>query len=213
MKKASSTDKYELVTEINMIPFIDVSLVLLIIFMVMTPFLVKEQIKINLPQTKSVNTPVDEHRLLQVDVTHDGTIYVDGENVKEDAVYDAIRDRLKDPDNQPVVIAADRDVAFEHVVAVMDAAKRCGAKRLGVSAKHEGGETRDKETSSDDASESKSSSRNVSAESPKRRSGTTAESSKRRSSGESVKSGKGESGSKKSTNTSKQRTRTTERER
>jgi len=138
MKTASSRDKYELVTEINMIPFIDVSLVLLIIFMVMTPFLVKEQIKIDLPHTKSVNTPVDEHRLLQVDVTRDGAIYVDGTSVTADGAYEAIRSRLTDAENQPVVIAADRDVAFEHVVVVMDAAKRCGAKRLGVSVKHDG---------------------------------------------------------------------------
>lgn len=138
MKTGSSNDKYQLVTEINMIPFIDVSLVLLIIFMVMTPFLVKEQIKINLPHTKSVNSTVDEHHLLQIDVTREGDIYVDGTRVKEDDVYEAIRSRLTDAENQPVVIAADREVAFEHVVVVMDAAKRCGAKRLGVSAKHDG---------------------------------------------------------------------------
>jgi biopolymer transport protein ExbD len=138
MKNRSSSDKYQLVTEINMIPFIDVSLVLLIIFMVLTPFLVKEQIKIDLPHTKSVNSPVDERRIVQVDVTRDGSIYVDGELVKEDDVYDAIHTRLTDPETQPVVIAADRDVSFEHVVVVMDAAKRCGAKRLGVSAKHDG---------------------------------------------------------------------------
>jgi len=138
VKTASSSDKYQLVTEINMIPFIDVALVLLIIFMVMTPFLVKEQIKIDLPRTKSVNTPVDTHHLLQIDVTHDGAIRVDGTPVTADGVYEAIRSRLTDAENQPVVIAADRDVAFEKVVVVMDAAKRCGAKRLGVSVKHDG---------------------------------------------------------------------------
>ena len=88
MKTASSSDKYQLVTEINMIPFIDVSLVLLIIFMVMTPILVKEQIKIDLPRTKSVNSPVDNQRLLQIDVTREGTIYVDGTTVAADDVYE-----------------------------------------------------------------------------------------------------------------------------
>ena len=120
-----------------MIPFIDIALVLLIIFMVMTPFLVKEQIKIDLPRTKSVNTPVDTHHLLQIDVASDGSIHVDGTSVAADGVYEAIRGRLTDAENQPVVIAADRGVAFEHVVVVMDAAKRCGAKRLGVSVKHD----------------------------------------------------------------------------
>jgi biopolymer transport protein ExbD len=136
VKTASSSDKYQLVTEINMIPFIDVSLVLLIIFMIMTPILVKEQIKINLPTTKSVHTPVDSRRLVQVEVTANGAIRVDGIPVTADGAYDAIRKRLTDPETQPVVISADRDVAFEKVVVAMDAAKRCGAKHLGVSVKH-----------------------------------------------------------------------------
>ncbi len=135
MKTASSSDKYQIVAEINMIPFIDITLVLLIIVMVMTPFLVKEQIKINLPATKSAHDPVDSKRLVQIDVTRDGVIRVDGTSVTDDGVYEAIRSRLTDPENQPVVIAADRDVPFEKVVVAMDAAKRCGAKRMGVSVK------------------------------------------------------------------------------
>ncbi len=118
-----------------MIPFIDITLVLLIIVMVMTPFLVKEQIKINLPATKSAHDPVDSRRLVQIDVTRDGAIRVDGTTVDEDGVYEAIHSKLTDPENQPVVIAADRDVPFEKVVVAMDAAKRCGAKRMGVSVK------------------------------------------------------------------------------
>lgn len=122
-----------------MIPFIDITLVLLIIVMVMTPFLVKEQIKINLPSTKSVHSPVDSNSLLQIDVTDDGSILVDGNRVTADNLEDEIRRRLTDAENQPVVIAADRDVPFEKVVVAMDAAKSCGAKRLGVSVKHEAG--------------------------------------------------------------------------
>ena len=121
-----------------MIPFIDIALVLLIIFIVMTPFLVKEQIKINLPKTKSVNAEVNTHNLLQINISHAGLIYVNGEQTAPDAVFSAIKSRLTDPENQPVVIAADKDVAFEKVVVAMDAAKRCGAKQLGVSVKHDG---------------------------------------------------------------------------
>ena len=117
-----------------MIPFIDVSLVLLIIFMIMTPFLVKEQIKINLPTTKT-STPVESQELVQIDVPRDGDIRVDGVSVKDDEVEEALRKSLKDPENQPVVIAADRDVSFEKVVVAMDAAKTCGAKKMGVSVK------------------------------------------------------------------------------
>jgi len=136
VKTASTSDKYQIVAEINMIPFIDITLVLLIIVMVMTPFLVNEQIKITLPTTKAAHDTVDSKRLVQIDVTRDGAIRVDGTSVSDDGVYEAIHHRLTDPENQPVVIAGDRDVPFEKVVVAMDAAKRCGAKRLGISVKH-----------------------------------------------------------------------------
>lgn len=135
MKVNTSSDKYDVMAEINMIPFIDVALVLLIIFMVMTPFLVKEQIKINLPKTQSANTPVDNSRKpVQINITSQGAVYVNGDEVTEEQLYATVKQTLTDPETQPVVIAADKDVAFEKVVLAMDAAKRCGAKHLGVSA-------------------------------------------------------------------------------
>jgi biopolymer transport protein ExbD len=164
VKTASSSEKYQLVAEINMVPFIDITLVLLIIVMVMTPFLVKEQIKINLPATKAAHDPVDSKRLLQIDVTREGAIRVDGQSVEDDGVYEAIRSRLTDPENQPVVIAADRDVPFEKVVVAMDAAKRCGAKRMGVSVKR--GDT-DGPSTAVSAENPKPRSSAVSAEKPK----------------------------------------------
>jgi biopolymer transport protein ExbD len=138
VKVNTSTDKYDVMAEINMIPFIDVALVLLIIFMVMTPFLVKEQIKINLPKTRSANTPVDNTlKPVQVNITSAGAIYVNGEAAQDDQLFATIQRLLREPATQPVLIAADKDVAFDRVVTAMDAAKRCGAKQLGISAMHD----------------------------------------------------------------------------
>jgi biopolymer transport protein ExbD len=135
VKVSTSTDKYEVMAEINMVPFIDIALVLLIIFMIMTPFLVKEQIKINLPKTKAANTPVDaSQKPIQIDVTSGGQLYVNGEEVSEEQIFATVKELLVDPATQPVVIAADKGVVFEKVVIAMDAAKRCGAKLLGISA-------------------------------------------------------------------------------
>jgi biopolymer transport protein ExbD len=145
MKPRASSEKYDVVAEINMIPFIDIALVLLIIFMVMTPFLVKEQIKINLPKTRSANTQVDKQRLMQINISAKGEMTVDGDPVTADTIQASIEQHLKDPETQPVVIAADKDVTFEKVVVAMDAAKRAGAKQLGVSVRQDdkaGGGTR-----------------------------------------------------------------------
>ena len=136
--KAASSEKYEVMAEINMIPFIDVALVLLIIFMVMTPYLVKEQIKINPPKIKSPGAEVNKHELVQIDITREGSYYVNGEATSAEGVYDIVQRRLKDPENQQVVVAADKDVVFDRVAQAMDAAKRAGATKIGVEVKHEG---------------------------------------------------------------------------
>ena len=139
MKVRSSSEKYEVMAEINMIPFIDVALVLLIIFMVMTPYLVKEQIKINPPKIKTAGQDVNKHDLVQIDVTREGAYYVNGESTSAEGVYAIVQRRLKDPENQQVVVAADKDVVFDRVVQAMDAAKRAGATKIGVEVKHEKG--------------------------------------------------------------------------
>ena len=129
--------KYKLIAEINMIPFIDVSLVLLIIFMVMTPFLVKSQLKVNLPKAESAEQAADEKDMIDVEVDKQGAIAVNGQTVPPEGVEEALRNVVLDVENQPVVIHADGEVPFQSVVTVMDAAKKIGILKLGVGVKQE----------------------------------------------------------------------------
>ena len=130
--------KHRIMAEINMIPFIDVALVLLLIFMIMTPLLVQSQLKINLPGLKKVEPEKLRKQTLTVQVDRTGTAYLSGMPVAPDLLEGRLRQLLADPENQPVVVEADKDVPFQHVVNVMDAAKRIGAKRLAVSVRKEG---------------------------------------------------------------------------
>ena len=129
--------KYKIIAEINMIPFIDVSLVLLIIFMVMTPFLVKSQLKVNLPKAESAEQAAEEKDMIDVQIDKNGAIGINGQAVAPDAVEAALRNVLLDVENQPVIIHADREVPFQSVVTVMDAAKKIGVAKLGVGVKQE----------------------------------------------------------------------------
>ena len=128
--------KHRIMNEINMIPFIDVALVLLLIFMIMTPLLVQSQLKINLPTLKKVE-PEKPHKTLTVQVDRVGTAYLSGMPVAPDLLEGRLKQLLADPE-QPVVVEADKDVPFQHVVTVMDAAKRVGAKKLAVSVTKQG---------------------------------------------------------------------------
>lgn len=123
--------------EINMIPFIDVSLVLLLIFMIMTPLMVRSQLKINLPSTKDSQQDLTRKETIQVQVDRNGTAYLSGMPVAPDLLESRLRQLLTNP-NQPVVVEADKDVPFQHVISVMDAAKRIGALKLAVCVKKQG---------------------------------------------------------------------------
>ena len=134
MKTDGNNDKYRIVAEINMIPFIDVALVLLIIFMVMTPFLIKAQIKVNLPAAGKVEA-VDERESVAVQVDKVGDIFLEGVKVPPDGLAAALRQRMQNPRTQALQIEADRDVSFQHVVVVLDAGKKAGVTKMGVSVK------------------------------------------------------------------------------
>ena len=137
MNVAQRNGKYRIMADINMIPLIDVALVLLIIFMVMTPFLIKSQIKINLPRAKLKEAVPRPEQILQIQLDTAGNVFIDGQTIAKDTLESRLRARLPDPQNQPVMIEADQDVKFQHVVTVMDAVKRIGVSKLGINVRHD----------------------------------------------------------------------------
>lgn len=137
MNVAQKNGKYRIMADINMIPLIDVALVLLIIFMVMTPFLIKSQIKINLPKAKLKESVPRPEQILNIQLDNAGSIFLDGQPVAKAVLESRLRARVTDPQNQPVMIEADQDVKFQHVVTVMDAVKRIGVSKLGINVRHD----------------------------------------------------------------------------
>lgn len=124
--------KYRILSEINMIPFIDVALVLLIIFMIMTPVLLKSQLKLVVPDSKAADQVDPKDKTIDVQVRADGAIFMDGKMLNDEDIGDAIKARLHDPVNQGIVIEADKDVPFQRVVDVMGAAKKVGLVKMAV---------------------------------------------------------------------------------
>src|SRR5580700_4568819 len=110
------------IVDINMIPLIDVSLVLLIIFMVMTPFLVQEQIRVHLPQSVSSSDVPD--RPIVLVIQKEGELTLDGKAVAASNLENELRPLLGTQRDRPLLIQADRDIALQKVVSVMDIAKR-----------------------------------------------------------------------------------------
>jgi biopolymer transport protein TolR len=121
--------------EINMVPFIDVMLVLLIIFMVTAPLITPSVI--DLPSVGRAAKQPD--RIVQVLVGKDERLEVkNGDKTQAMNLKDIAPTVLQAQSGQPpgsvaVVIAADRNVKYETVVKVMDTLQRAGVQRVGLS--------------------------------------------------------------------------------
>lgn len=121
------------VNEINMVPFIDVMLVLLIIFMVTAPMITPSVV--DLPSIGKANKQPD--KVLQVVIQKDDTLELvaDGKTSKLmiGGVAEAVKNAQGSDANTAVVISADRNVKYENVVKVMDTLQRAGIARVGLS--------------------------------------------------------------------------------
>jgi biopolymer transport protein ExbD/biopolymer transport protein TolR len=115
--------------EINMIPFIDIVLVLLIIFMVTAP-VIQSGIEVNVPQTVVVREIAEEK--LVVSIRKDQSVYLQNEMVNINALGDKIREKLLDPTRQSVYLAADQDIPFGTFANVMDRLKAVGIENVSI---------------------------------------------------------------------------------
>jgi len=128
--------KRGIIAEINMIPLIDVSLMLLIIFMVLTPFLVQSQIQVSLPKASTGIKGGDEN-VLKVQLSAGGELAVDGKPVRMQSLEKELMLRFAKSYKKTVLVEADKSVPVERVVAVFDAAKKLGAGKIGIAVKPE----------------------------------------------------------------------------
>ena len=115
--------------EINMIPLIDVMLVLLVIFIVTAPLLT-HAVKIDLPRASSqVNEAKRENIHLSIDAT--GTIYWNGEQVESDDLHARMAASAALEPQPELHIRADGELAYKQVVSVMSDASKAGLSRIG----------------------------------------------------------------------------------
>jgi len=121
------------INEINMVPFIDVMLVLLIIFMVTAPMITPSVV--DLPSVGKAAKKPDQ--VIQIVVQKDDSLEMVNDSktskINLDSLADKVRAAQTGQANTAVVISADRNVKYETVVKVMDTLQRAGIQRVGLS--------------------------------------------------------------------------------
>lgn len=128
---AFKADQDEIMSEINVVPLVDVILVVLIIFMVTAPMIMKPSINVNLPKAAAGEATTPSK--LNITISNDGKLNLDGEIVDDAQVQaKALEEVGKNPDIQ-AIIAADKDVPHGRVVSVLDIVKGAGVKKFAIS--------------------------------------------------------------------------------
>lgn len=118
------------IADINIVPFVDIILVVLIIFMVTTPFIMKPSILVNLPETISGDDSTPSE--LAITVTADGQVLLNGEPADEPTISAYAAQMVEQKPDIQAVISADRDITHGKVVGVIDAVKSAGVKRFAI---------------------------------------------------------------------------------
>lgn len=125
-------DEDEPIAEINVVPLVDIILVVLIIFMVTAPMVLKESIDVNLPQASS-GKPQKQGESLNVVIGQDGKFFLDGKEISPENLKKAAENAAKNNLASSAILTADKAVTLEKLTEVIDTIKSSGIKKVGFS--------------------------------------------------------------------------------
>jgi biopolymer transport protein ExbD len=123
------------ITNINVTPLVDITLVLLIIFMVTATYIVSPQIKVELP--KAVTAETSDLQTFAVVISKDGKMFLNGEPTDEEKIAGHIDERIKNTPDLQVVISADKMVYHGDVIRIVDLVRRHGVKKFAINVETE----------------------------------------------------------------------------
>jgi biopolymer transport protein TolR len=123
------TKRSKLIAEINITPFTDVVLVLLVIFMIATPFIYQSSMKVQLPQaSKSEETSRD----IIININARGEVFLEDKKLDLDTLKYRLRAIVRSKPDTSVIINGDKNVKYDSVIQVMDVLTRSGVKNPGL---------------------------------------------------------------------------------
>ena len=115
--------------DINVTPFVDVVLVLLIIFMLTAPIL-QSGIEVNVPKTRTVKEITEERLVITIDRSQ--RVYLGNDPININQIGPRLRAKLRDPGRQSIFLRADQNVPFGAFATVMDAVKQAGIPNVSI---------------------------------------------------------------------------------
>ncbi len=115
--------------EINITPFTDVVLVLLIIFMIATPFIYQSSMNVQLPQASKTE---ETTRDIIVTINSRGEVFLDNARMDLNSLKTKLLSAVRSKPNTSVIINGDKNVRYDSVIQVMDVLTQAGVKNPGL---------------------------------------------------------------------------------
>jgi biopolymer transport protein TolR len=128
MLKLKRNKRSIMMSEINIIPFTDILLVVLIAFIVTTPLLIQSSIKVKLPKV-DLNSTVTKENIININITDRNKIYLDDREIPDLNFLEAAFDKMAVSD-KVIVVSADENINYGLVAKVLGLAKNKGAVKL-----------------------------------------------------------------------------------
>lgn len=126
-----NTDFEDSISDINVVPLVDIILVVLIIFMVTAPMIMKPSINVNLPKAASGDKSTPSQ--LSISIAPGGVLNLNGSKADEAAIQTKAQEEVgKNPEVQ-AIISADKEVPHGTVVRIIDIVKTVGVKKFAIS--------------------------------------------------------------------------------
>jgi biopolymer transport protein TolR len=125
-----------LLSDINVTPFVDVMLVLLIIFMVAAPMMV-QGVDVALPETRTVESLNPDQEPLVIVVDKEGRVHINDMEVGAQQLGEKLKKIFENRSSPEVFLRADKDVPYGRVVMVMSEIRSAGVQKLGVVAQQD----------------------------------------------------------------------------
>lgn len=124
----------EILSEINVVPLVDISLVLLIIFMVTANYIAAPSLAVDVAQADHAKV-VEQADIVTISISRDGPVYLENELVTTGELKRKMQVKYGNNPNISVVLSVDKNVNFENVVRIFDSLSELGITKFNIAAR------------------------------------------------------------------------------
>lgn len=129
-RNSRNRKRYNTMTEINITPFVDVMLVLLVVFMITAPMLT-QGVQVSLPEVQNTEIKPEEDPI-EIAIKKDGSIYMGTLKIKEEDLVTKLKAIKKLRTNAAILLRADKEVSYGRVMTVMSSLQTSGLVDVGM---------------------------------------------------------------------------------